>query len=70
MIKIIKTTTDTEPINGNYEIINTIPDNATNGDIIKTMFPTIDKYNNMLLENHSKNILFDDEWWNTPYIKG
>ena len=50
MIKIIKTTTDTELINGNYEIINTIPDNATNGDIIKTLFPTIDKYNNMLLE--------------------
>ena len=55
----------------NAPTVNTIiiSKNATNGDIIKTLFPTIDKYNNILLENHSKNILFDNEWWNTPYRK-
>ena len=55
----------------NAPIVNTItiPENATNGDIIKTLFPTIDKHQNMLLENHSNNILFDNEWWNTPYRK-
>lgn len=53
------------------QTVNTIiiPENSTNGDIIKTLFPTIDKYKNMLLENHSKNILCDNEWWDTPYRK-
>jgi len=47
-----------------------LPNNATNGDVIKAVFPNISKYNNMLLENHSTNILFDDEWWNSPYKAG
>ena len=47
-----------------------IPDNATNGDMIKLLFPKIDKYNNMLLEEHKTNVLFDDKWWNAPYKRG
>lgn len=46
-----------------------IPEKATNGEMIKAMFPNVDKYYNMLLENHSKNILFNDDWWNSPYRK-
>ena len=53
-----------------FEKATVIPDNATNGDMIKAMFPNVDKYHNMLLENHSKNILFSDDWWNAPYKKG
>lgn len=45
------------------------PNNATNGDMIKAMFPNVDKFHNMLLENHSKNCLFNDDWWNRPYRK-
>lgn len=46
-----------------------IPEGMTNGDVIKAMFPNVDKYHNMLLENYSKNILFNDDWWNSPYRK-
>ena len=44
-----------------------LPANATNGDIIKAMFPNIDKYKNTLLKDGRKNVLFGDDWWNTPY---
>lgn len=44
-----------------------VPDGMTNGEVIQALFPNVSKYNNMLLENHSRNILFDDDWWNTPY---
>jgi len=37
-----------------------IPDNATNGDVIKAMFPN---------ENDFETD-FDAEWWNAPYQKG
>ncbi len=39
-----------------------IPDNATNGDIIKTLFPKID-------DNFS-NVIDLKLWWNAPYQKG
>ena len=37
-----------------------IPDNATNGDMIKVLFPDEDL----------KSILRDDFWWNSPYKRG
>ena len=49
------------------DLVCNIPDGMTNGDVIQALFPNVSKYNNMLLENHSRNILFDDDWWNTPY---
>lgn len=36
-----------------------IPDNATNGDIIKALFPKID-------DNYS-NVIDLKLWWNAPY---
>ena len=39
-----------------------ISDNATNGDIIKALFPKID-------ENFS-NVIDLKLWWNAPYQKG
>jgi hypothetical protein len=47
-----------------------IPPNATNGDVIKAVFPKVNKYNNILLEDGRKNILFGDDWWNAPYREG
>ena len=52
------------------DLVCNIPDGMTNGDVIQALFPNVSKYNNMLLENHSRNILFDDDWWNAPYRKG
>lgn len=37
-----------------------IPDNATNGDVIKAMFPN----------EYDFETDFDAEWWNAPYQKG
>ena len=55
-----------------------IPDNATNGDVIKTMFP-----NNVFAEDRyeypegdyieiisDNGMSFTDECWNAPYQKG
>jgi hypothetical protein len=56
-----------------------IPEGATNGDMIKAMFPDA-KVNNtkysyvveVKLPYHSKydtGLLFDKDWWNAPYKK-
>ena len=37
-----------------------IPDNATNGDVIMTLFPN----------EHDFETDFDEHWWNAPYQKG
>ena len=37
-----------------------IPNNATNGDVIKAMFPN----------EYDFETDFDAEWWNAPYQKG
>lgn len=37
-----------------------IPDNATNGDVIKALFPN----------EHDFETDFDEDWWNAPYQKG
>ena len=52
-----------------------IPDNATNGEVIKAMFP------NIVVEEQSKDLFivfnmdfqgtpFYKTWWNAPYQKG
>ena len=46
-----------------------IPEDATNGDVIKAMFPNakIIKMFGFKLFQYYKNVRFDDAWWNTPY---
>lgn len=50
-----------------------IPQNATNGDVIKAMFPHV-KYYMFCVEvkleydnQYDTGLLFDKKWWNTPY---
>lgn len=54
-----------------------IPEGATNGDMIKTMFPNA-KVNNTKYSYvvevklpyhtiHDTGLLFDKDWWNAPY---
>lgn len=80
MIDIVKTETNTgfEFMNGMYEVLCTIPNNATNGDIIKALFPNV----KIKFEEYKGNIhlsrylvIFDDfyelefyyDWWNAPW---
>ena len=45
-----------------------IPDNATNGEVIKTIFePNINKRHN---GEDIEAYYFDTVWWNAPYQKG
>lgn len=51
-----------------------IPDNATNGDVIKAMFPNADiEIHNItvyvIFDMRSNVISFDLDWWNAPYQK-
>lgn len=41
------------------EALKLIPDNATNGDVIKAMFP----------DESDFETDFDTDWWNAPYRK-
>ena len=49
-----------------------IPDNATNGDVIKAMFPNIEKQMIDLVMKCGTSVMSigDDVWWNSPYQKG
>lgn len=58
-----------------------IPDNATNGDVIKAMFPNIitDEFASTIhattkvVSNGVKGVISYDfwkDWWNSPYQKG
>lgn len=54
-----------------------IPDNATNGDIIKALFPnaTIHIFEclnsvNVITDETLNAQTFDLDWWNAPYQKG
>lgn len=51
-----------------------IPDNATNGDMIKVMFPniSINETNRgfVLLESENDNVSIWNSWWNAPYKRG
>lgn len=53
-----------------------IPDNATNGDIIKAMFPNLKTticvtahipYVSVMGENYEFNLTFPLKWWNKSY---
>ena len=48
------------------EALVTIPDNPTNGDIIKALFPNV-----KLLTASSGSMFFikGEDWWKTPYKK-
>jgi hypothetical protein len=48
-----------------FERLQTLPDNATNGDIVKAMFPNVVNSNMDLVDafNNAKS------WWNAPYGK-
>ena len=52
-----------------------IPDNATNGDVIKAIFPNADiEIHNItvyvIFDMRSNVIPFDLDWWNALYQKG
>ena len=55
-----------------------IPDNATNGDMIKALFPCLEKYEYeelymhgiALAGNDNRVTWFANEWWNSPYKRG
>ena len=63
------------------QIVIDIPENSTNGDVIKAIFgykrishfndnpPLIDVYG---LDNNDNtdSVTFYEEWWNAPYQKG
>jgi len=50
-----------------------IPDNATNGDVIKAMFPNtslhIDERSHTIWVGYEE-MSFRIDWWNAPYQKG
>ncbi len=48
-----------------FEKATVIPDDATNGDVIKAMFPNVVNSNTNLVDafNNAR------EWWNAPYKK-
>ena len=48
-----------------------IPENATNGDVIKTMFPNASVYEHNGGATYSVNneYNFNATWWNAPYKK-
>lgn len=46
-------------IEGDYEFIRDIPNNATNGEVIQALFPNID--------NNFSNVLDLRLWWGRPY---
>jgi len=57
-----------------------IPDNATNGDVVQSVFPEIliiepktvgydesHKHNVVRVETEKFHYIFPSEWWNAPY---
>ena len=53
-----------------------IPSGATNGDVIKAVFPNVEVYkNNRMINIHAyigivADITASEDWWNTPYREG
>ena len=52
-----------------------IPQNATNGDVIKAMFPngkeTVDDEDNEVFYDVNRQLFeHDKSWWNAPYKRG
>lgn len=60
-----------------FKEMKIIPDNATNGDMIKDMFPNaiikINEIGSMVhvkYNNHTCWVNYELEWWNAPYKRG
>ena len=50
-----------------------IPDNATNGDVVKTMFPNTEIMitdERVFLRDGTIVMIYPLIWWNSPYQKG
>lgn len=49
-----------------------LPDNATNGDVIKALFPNIEKDNERLIQAYGSQALYDtyEKWCELPYKVG
>ena len=47
-----------------------IPDNATNGDVIKAMFPSEEIYRHTFGYDLGDDCSFNENWWKAPYQKG
>ena len=47
-------------------------DNATNGDVIKALFPNIEKDNERLIQEYGSRALYDtfEKWCELPYKVG
>lgn len=62
-------------IEGDYDIIVTLPHNPTNGDTIKAMFPNIesrlDEKTGVILVKWADETTktFKANWWNAPFKK-
>ena len=61
------------------QIVLTIPDNPTNGDMIKALFPNkhfdvsvvfIDGFHEVIIECLEEDTYFGLDWWNSPYKEG
>lgn len=50
-------------IEGDYDILHNFPRNATNGDMIKDIFPS-----EVWLQMKARE--FNKTWWNAPYKGG
>ena len=50
-----------------------LPDNATNGDVIKALFPNGSQVKGAgiyIMNDNKSNISYDFDWWNAPYKGG
>lgn len=58
-----------ELMNGNYDVLAKLPDNCTNGDMIRTMFPDMlmGIRDNTVYTDLDFGVWFSLDWWNTPY---
>ena len=58
-------------IEGDYDIITDLPRNATNGDVIKALFPDAKttEYGDCLVDftYQTESQFFTLDWWNAPY---
>ena len=50
-----------------------LPDDATNGDVIKALFPNGSQVKGAsiyIMNDNKSNIFYDFDWWNAPYKGG
>ena len=74
---IYKTAQKTNIIEANIDMLaktirngTPIPDNATNGDVIKALYPNESIGHCEDCTDLGDIATFDDDWWNAPYQKG